>query len=470
LKTLAEMQSAYVSILSSYPTVALLYQAKDPTILARLDSIANMLSIASVENDVAAAEPFTKSRDVTVLADAAVKGVLPFGTPTIVSLTVTNATATAWPVLTGRTLTDTQGRAYMVTVGATIPASGSATVTAVQQENTSYSSTVTTSQAFYQIQVNQPATGSVVSVGMADVNGNPYSYIPDFVNVGLGELMFHLQTDENQVLYIQFGATGFGGYQPAAGEVFTVTVVSTEGAITLASGSAFTFDYTASIYEAGCTIVLAEVLQAGADPLDIATIREICSYPSLYDSNAVYNNNFDFLIRRSPSVAPLTFLSVWNEQTEESVRGANLNNMNTIFVAALKDGTDQTTLQTAISTIVSDADDSMKISYVTVVEIQIPVAITLQIASVYDPASVKSTASEIILAQYGRDTAWATRGQVNIKQKTITALLVAGITALQDENSDILISVTEPTTPTLPEQFRYVSSISLAIDVQAVTS
>jgi hypothetical protein len=464
------MQAAYTSILSSYPQVSILYQAKDPTILARLNSIANMLSVASVEQDIAAAEPFTKSRDVTVLADAAVKGVLPFGTSSVVALLVTNATTTAWTVTTGRTLTDAQGRAYVVTVGATIPASGSAVVTAKQQESSSSTATVSSSKAFYTIAVTQPDSGSIVSVAVSNSDGDAFEYIPDFVNVETDEQMFHLQTDENQDLYVKFGAADYGGYQPATGEEFTITVTSTEGDITLSSGALFTFDYTSSIYENGCTVTLSEVLQAGADPLDTDTIREICSYPSLYDSNAVYNNNFDFLIRRSSTVAPLTFLSVWNEQTEETVRSASQDNVNCLFIAAIKDDTDQSTLESAITTIVTDADDSYKLKFVTVAELTITVDVVLEIASVYDSAEVISAAQELILAQYGRTSAWAKRGQVTVKKKKITTILEDGITALQDDNSDISITITYPTVTTLPEQFRYVSADSLNITVETVTN
>jgi hypothetical protein len=45
----------------------------------------------------------------------------------------------------------------------------------------------------------------------------------------------------------------------------------------------------------------------------------------------LYLGEFDFLVRRNYTT--LKFLSVWNETMEEDARGANVANINTLFVA-----------------------------------------------------------------------------------------------------------------------------------------
>src|SRR5690606_37397032 len=104
---------------------------------------------------------------------------------------------------------------------------------------------------------------------------------------------------------------------------------------------------------------------------------EISAYPSVYNSSAVYLGNFDFLIRRN--LGPFRFLSIWNEYKEEQVRGADIDNINTLFVTAVKDGVDDATLRSQIYDAIKAADDSYKIKDVAVDEIEIPVVIVAKV-------------------------------------------------------------------------------------------
>ena len=69
--------------------------------------------------------------DVTVLADAAAKGVLPFGLPTEVGIRVVNSNTLPFSLASGRRLLDTQGRSYAVVAGISVPAGGEAVVRAL---------------------------------------------------------------------------------------------------------------------------------------------------------------------------------------------------------------------------------------------------------------------------------------------------------------------------------------------------
>lgn len=462
--TKKDFQDKIAAEISNYPTAAQFFQARDPRLLASLDAMAAMLALLSSEQEVAAFEPFTKARDMTVLADAAVKGVLPFGKPQRVQIAVVNANTTPYTINTGRRILDTQGRVYVVDTGVTIPASGSAMITAYQQAERSFDHTVSVSQPFYMVEVPEPDAGLyVASVRVISADGEEFEYIPDFVNIEVGQLTFHLLSDEQRRLYIEFGASAIAGYQPQAGEVLTVIVQDTEGAVELAVGSKFAFEYSGSLFENKITMTLDSVLSPGAAPMDIATLREVTSYPSTYDESAVYLGNFDFLVRRQ--LSPFRFLSVWNEQREEEVRGPNVDNINTLFVAALKDGVDQTTLEGQIEEVIWTADDSYKIAHVAVNEEAIPVTITAYVQAVYDFEAVKSQIREIVLAQYGRDSAWAKRGQGRILYKRIYDRLVSSVQALQGEGSDLQVAVTDPPGSIMPEDFRYVSEASLTINV-----
>jgi len=227
-------------------------------------------------------------------------------------LLVANGNSTAFSLATGRTILDRQGRRYVVESGVTVPANSSATVVVNQYSERTFNHTVTVSQPFYMIEVPKPVTGSsIAKVQVEDSQGNPFEYRAEFVNVDAGLRSFHLLSDEQQRLYIEFGADSLAGYQPSAGEIFAITITDTEGEFPLAAGSRFAFEYTGSPLESQITVMLDAVLSPGAAPMSIGAMREISAYPSVYNSSAVYLGNFDFLIRRN--LGPFRFLSIWNE-------------------------------------------------------------------------------------------------------------------------------------------------------------
>lgn len=465
MKTIKDFQDLIAAKISDYPIAAQLYQVRDPRLMASLDAMAAMAAMLSEEQDVAAAEPFTKARDMTILADATAKGVLPFGKSAMCRLQVVNGNASPFNLVTGRTLLDRQGRRYVVESGVTVPASGSATVVVKQYSQRTFNHTVTVSQPFYMIEVPKPVTGSsIAQVQVEDSQGNPFEYRAEFVNVAANVRCFHLLSDEQQRLYIEFGAENLAGYQPSAGEVFAVTVTDTEGEFSLAAGSRFAFEYTGSPLESQITVTLDAVLSPGAAPMSIGAMREISAYPSVYNTSAVYLGNFDFLIRRN--LGPFRFLSIWNEYKEEQVRGANIDNINTLFVTAVKDGVDDATLRSQIYDAIKAADDSYKIKDVAVDEVEIPVVIVAKVAGVYDFDAVRNQIRELVLADYGRDSDFAKAGQNRVLYKRIYRLLEANVPALLGNRSDLEVVVDDPDNEILPEQYRYVSADSLSITVE----
>jgi hypothetical protein len=74
--TKADFLKAIDNTIANYPAVAPFYYARDPRILQKLEAMATMLSMTSAQIEVAMAEPFEKSRDATILADAAMRGII----------------------------------------------------------------------------------------------------------------------------------------------------------------------------------------------------------------------------------------------------------------------------------------------------------------------------------------------------------------------------------------------------------
>jgi hypothetical protein len=208
------------------------------------------------------------------------------------------------------------------------------------------------------------------------------------------------------------------------------------------------------------------VLFAGADPLDIDTLREYAKYPSTYDSSAVYLGNFDFLIRRT--LFPLRFLSVWNEQVEEAVRGASVANINKLFIAVLMDGVDTTWLQTEIRRIIKLADDSYSVNFVNAVTTELPVTINAQVSVVHDVGDVEAKIRAVVYDLYGKDSQAAAKGMMQMNNKKLSDSLKTNVVALQDDGSDLQVSLAALPV-TLPEQYRYVSEASLTVNVTQAT-
>lgn len=456
--TKSEFLQSAVNEISDYPTLAQRFQIGDPLIKQALASMSAMLADLSNQVEVTAGEVFLKARDVTVLADAAAKGVLPFATPTIARITVANLGTAPVNVLVGRVLQDQNGQWWRTTTGSVIAAGTSGIITARQVELRQLTHTVTQNMPFYTVDLTPPEVGYIAEVTVVG-----FDYTPEFCNTLAGDQNYLIKSDENQALMLQFGVTGVSGIQPSVGQVLGISIYDTEGAITLNPGTTFSFEYTLATEVV--TMTLLDVIQAGAAPMDINTLRELCSYPGIYNESAVFLSNFYFLVRKS--LGAVTFLSIWNETKEEEVRGASLDNINKLFITALKEGTATATLQAQITSAIMGADDSYRLAFVPVVELPVPLVMTLTIPSTYDAAAVKQAVEKLVLDNYGRASAWAKRGGAKILRKDLYDLLRLNVPALTQRIADISVDSIGDATPDLPEHFRYVTHASLTINTKS---
>jgi len=463
-----DFMAAIAAEVSNFPSAAQLYQAGDPRILAPLNAMATMLTMISQQLDVESMEPFTKARDTTVLADATMRGILPFARPARVTLAIQNDADTPLTITIGRRLIGPQSRVYVAETAATIAPGTSATVSAKQMTARTYSHTVANSTPFYAVQVPASTDADLFISGVSvSVAGVPYPYTPEFSNLAPGEVGFTLETDESRALYAKFGWLDTFGVQPANGTVIDFVIEETGGLSTLSANAPFTFETNTAAADQLAKITLSAVSFPGADPVDVDTLRELAQYPSTYDASAVYLGNFDYLVRRN--VQPLRFLSVWNEKIEESVRPPSVQNINRLFIAALMDSATPEWLQAEISKVVLAADDSYYLTFVTPVEVTLPVVVNAQVSVVHDPADIVNKVKGALLALYGRDSAAASRGMLALNHKRMYDTIRASVTALQDTGSDFQLSLPTPAGAVKPEDFRYLSETSITVNVTQST-
>lgn len=455
--------------ISQYPDAALLYQVSDPRLLASLEAIATQFAMLSQQLEQNAAEPYIKSRDATVLADAALKGILPMARPARDRVSIQNPTADPYLVPAGRRILDANGRLYVVESAVTVAAGATGYTTAVQSAPRVVDVTVASSDPFYAIEVPpSPEDKFIAGISVTRVSdGEVFAYRPAFCNVQPGELVYHVETDEYRRLYVKFGYQDVVGYQPGIGEVFRLAISECNGDVRPEQGSPFSLEYTLSAQDTQVIIKADTLLEIGSEPMDMATLRELTRYPSAYDDNAVFLGNFDFLVRRR--LPQLRFLSIWNEQVEERVRGASIDSVNKLFIAVLPQvGADLAATRALIEQTIAGADDSYRFGHVAVADSQIPVTIEAYVGIQNDPAVVESQIRQSVLREYGEDTPAAKRGQVQTQHKRFYDRLRKEVPALTDQGSDFSVVIGAAPSTILPEQRRYVSNAGLTVTVHTV--
>jgi hypothetical protein len=486
--TTQDFNQAIANSIGNYPALAPLFEAKDPRILQPLEAIGSMFAMLSAQLDVAANEPFDKVRDATVLADAAMRGIIRKSKPAQVNVTVTNGATQAITLQSDRVLFDSDGNEWRTAQAVTIPAQGSAVVSIMQFSQTTITHTVTGSTPFYAIAIPAPNSDSAISsVSVSDALGF-FDYRARYVNTLMNERVFNIESDDYEQLYVQFGIKNVVGYQPNDGEVITLTVNSARGELAPALGSKFTLEALQTPSDALIDLTLLSVIFRGENPVSMDTLRQLAKYPAIYDDSAVFLNEFDFVIRKNnPN---LTFLSVWNEVTQEEIRGASVNNINTLFVS-FSSGTEpfltgETTQPTVIPTAnigsvgnailstIKKADDSYKVVFYTPVKVKIPITITATIASSYRVEDVRDQITAALLANYGETSQTAKQGGsiFDLRHQAVYTLLKNSVPALSGGGSDFTASIGAQTSNPEPALWRYIAPDSIAINltVSAIVS
>jgi len=485
--TRADFQAAIRDSIATYPAIAPLFQAGDPRIMQHLDAMATMMAMLSAQIEVAQSEPFEKTRDATVLADAAMRGIVRKGTPTRVRVRAVNTSSDAFTVESGRTLLDSSGLPWRVETAATVPAGGEATFEASQISARTIGHVVSGTEPFYAIPIPAPDDDShLCAIVVSDADGT-YEYRDRYVNTEAGERVFHVEADDRQQVYVRFGFDGVVGIQPHDGQQITLTVFTTAGEISPAYASPFSFEYLGSPLEAAIELRMDALLSAGQNPIPMSVLRDLARYPSVYDHNAVFLGEFDFLVRRQ--FPTLQFLSVWNESAEEQARGPKFENINALFVACLSSaGGEQVLTEEDANTPVSPAiiannaltqtqrdiraailasDDSYRVHFVTPVRSKIHMTVRARVSTSYVVSDVRQKISEALLAEFGMDSPTSRRGRQRPLYQRVYALLRQKVAALSDGEADLTVNIVEPKSLLArPEMWRYLDADALTVQVE----
>lgn len=478
-----DFQKAIESSVARYPAVGALVKAGDPRILQHLDAMATMLGMYSAQLEVASAEPFEKTRDSTVLADAAMRGLVPKSSPARLKIAILNKGNAPFRIEQGRMLVDVAGRMLRVEAPVDVPPAGAEYAEAVQLYSKTITHTVVDSRPFYEVALDLADDDSALcGVSISDGSG-VYEYRERYVNTLEGERVYHIEADERQRVYVRFGQDGVVGTQPIDGTDIAITAFYSMGDVEFKAGGPIAFESMGGPEESLIEMRLDSVLEAGQNPLDMRTLRELAKYPSVYNHNAVFLGEFDFLVRRHfPS---LRFLSVWNEGAEEAIRGMSVDNINTLFVACLSGSgeepvllqpsgqtvapqaiTDLTETQQSIKARILAADDSYRVRFYTPVRSEVAMTVRAKVASSYEESVVREQIRKVLLDNFGVDAPQSRRGLNTPLYQQVYQVLRQGVPALAVGRADLRVDIEESgETVERPELWRYVSPESLVVGV-----
>ncbi|GAA5003310.1 hypothetical protein GCM10023206_06870 [Acinetobacter puyangensis] len=470
--TQAEFETKLVAQLSD-SDILQRYNAGDPIVIQQIRSMAAYLSLMSREIDIATLEPFIKTRDRSIIADASNKNILPTATACQHQMLINNNGNNSVSLSQGREIEDNSGgRPWRLLQSVTIAAGDSATVIAEQSTYREVSYTVPMTEVFHQaeIQLQDDMSLCVLSIFDDDTpTPNQYALQPRWMNVDIDDYAVNIVTDSLRRLFVQFGDSERAGRTAKIGEVFTFGITETYGYVDtsrLKDASLVDINNNA---EQKLTIkfISGGVIRAGSDPLNINQLRVLSSYPSLYDENAVYLGNFDYLVRKK-FMSRCHFISVWNENLQDRYYGATYQDINHLHVAVVAQNQDeQSSIIAEISQLIGHADNLYQDRVITetVEEKKYALTISGQLAAVHDIDSVTAQIKALLVEKYGRTTLSASRWLVNgFNKQEISTLLRNNISAFQDRISDF--SLIASSDSVLPHQWLYMSAESININLE----
>lgn len=460
------------SNINDYPEVAERWRAGDPTVRAMMTSIVEAVVFLKRDNDVNTIEPFIKSKNRTIIADAINKGILPVATPCQHKLTVENGAKNTLTLSQGRLVEDGTGRQWRLMAALTIAGGERKTVLVEQSVVNIVDMRVPVNEPFYTISLSTTDDAYFAGIGIINTTtGEIYQHTPKFMNAAINQPAYTLQTDNLTDINIMFGANNRVGKTVQAGEVYQISITQCYGAIDPASlrQGALSKLLTSEESKISLHFKSGDMVRAGADPLGIDQLRLLASFPSMYDRNAVFMGNFTFLIMQH-FMNRFNYMAIWNEAINERYYGASLDSINHLNLAVVAKSTgERDQLITDIEQLVARADNLLggRIKIKEVVERPYEINITGRLAGVHDIDSVRVQIRELLLAGYGKGSLASIHHNADgFNLQEISTRLRTNISAFQDRISDFTVAGEDvAANPVKPHEWAFLSSSSIKINL-----
>lgn len=472
--TQADFQAQLVANLNDSEVMAR-YQAGDPILVQQLQSIAAYFVLLGQEIEVATIEPFTKTRPRSIIADATNKGILPVATPCQHIVEVINNAANTVSLSAGRVIEDSQGgRPWRLLSSITVNSGQTSEVLVEQSGLREITYTVPVAEPFHQarVVVNDGVFLSGITVRDTVVpSANSYRYAPRWMNVAAQEYAVTITTDSMQRVFVQFGDDQRVGRTAQTNQKFIFTLIESYGFVDAARLKDAALAEVLNTDEQRVRVRFKQggLVRAGADPLTVSELKLLSSYPALYDENAVFLGNFDYLAR-SKFMKRTNYLTVWNETIQERMYGVTWQDINHLHLAVVaKTPAEQATIENDIRQLIGRADSLFdgRIKVRAVVERPYHLTVTGKLAGVYDIDTVKNQIRNLLTAAYGKGTLAASRWLADgINTQEVSTLLRDNITAFQDRMYDFVVTGENLlNNPVKPHEWLYLTNASISVDL-----
>lgn len=468
----ANLKNIILSALNDYPDIAERYLVGDPTVTAMLNAVQELGIALSADNDINIIEPFIKSKDRTIIADAINKGILPIASPCQFTLTIENDSRDSISLSQGRVIEDGTGRQWRLLSAITIAAGSSQTVICEQSTVSITTVTIQNSEPFYRLTL--PTVEDVYIAGVTVKNkttNTVFSYAPKFMNALAGDTVYTIFSDDFKSLVVMLGDSERIGQTVQAGDTYEITITQSYGYVDINGLKQASLEQIYSENETYLNLYFkyGGLVRSGAYPLSVSQLRLLASYPSTYDQNAVFMGNFDMLVR-SHFMSRFGYMAIWNETTHEKFYGASVDNINRLNLAVVaNDPAEQATLVNDIRLLVAKADSLLegRVRTMSVTERPYQVTINAVLSGVHDTENVKTQITELLLSKYGKGTISASHPNADgFNRQEIATLIRTNIPAFQDRISDFTVIGEDASNNKIkPHEWLYVSRDSIHINI-----
>lgn len=473
MTTLSKIKEVTEQVLQDYPSHYARYMAGDPTISAQIRVMQHILAEFARDVDTSEIEPFIKSKESSILADASNKGILPLCTPCQHYFEIRNSDKTnALFLQSGRIILDGQGRPWRLKQSANVPADSTIEVAAEQSEirEVTYAPEIT--ETFHSYTLDLADDVYLFMLDVEDQDKNSYGFSTRWMNTAAGDYTITLKTNSRRNIRLEFGDSERFGRTLQAGTELTIRIYESHGDIDVSQLREASLEEVYNSVEQRAIIKFKSdgLIKRGANPLTIEQMSLLASYPR-YDENPIFLGDFNSLTLKK-FLPRSNYLNVWNEVVEEQYYGANLANINKLFVAvSAKFINEQVSLQSDIALFLGKADKLFSrpnsVIFKAVEERPLQIYITGLLSPVHDINSVKEQIKSQLLSYYGKGkTASCYFIADGFNHQEIGEVLKK-IAAFQDRTSDIKLSTEDlSANPPKPNEWLFLTEDSIHVDIK----
>jgi len=472
MPTLNKIQQVTLIALQQYPDIYARFNAGDRRITAPIMAMQHMLAELGRDVDVSEIEPFVKSREATILADASNKGILPLGTPCQHKVLIENKGTQRCTISSGRVFEDGQGRPWRFLQNAEIQAGESIEVLAEQSQVREVKKTIIESIPFNQFSLPIEDDMSLVSMHVKDQDDNVYSFKTRWMNTLAGDYAITLKTNSLREIILEFGDSERFGRTLQANTTLTINLIETYGEVEVTALKEATLQQINNSNESKLKFKFKTdgLIRMGANPLSINQMRLLASYPA-YDDNSVFLGNFNFTVRKN-FMTRTHFINVWNEAIHEQHFAASYENINHLFVSFVpKNNGEKALMQDEIAQLIARMDNlysNGRTKFIQHEERPFKIFISANLSPVHDDQAVKEQIKALLLSNYGKEQIASSYYQSNgFNTQEISKLINKNIAAFQDRQSDFKIAIEDLNANKIkPNQWLFISESSITFDIK----